>query len=62
MYLLDLVSKNQLSTNQNLFNARAVSRNDRWTSIIPLNMYRLAQCDYQKLEIHVQMLLNNLMT
>ena len=43
MYLLplDLVSKNQLSTNQNLFNARAISRNDRWTCIIPLDMYRI---------------------
>ena len=30
---LDLVSKNQLSTNQNLFNARANSRNDSWTCI-----------------------------
>ena len=35
-------AKNQLSTNQNLFNARAVSRNDNWTCIIPLDLYRLA--------------------
>ena len=43
MYLhpLDHVSKNQLSTNQSLLNARANSRNDRWTRIIPLDMYRL---------------------
>ena len=35
MYLLplDLVSKNQLSTNQNLYNARTISWNDRWTCI-----------------------------
>ena len=44
MYLLSLdhVSKNQLSTNQNLLNTRGNSRNDRWTCIIPLDMYRLA--------------------
>ena len=38
MYLLPLdhVSKNQLSINQNLFNACANSRNDRWTCILPL--------------------------
>ena len=44
MYLLplDLVSKNQLSTNQNLFNARATLRNYCWTCIILLDMYRLA--------------------
>ena len=34
-------AKNQLPTNQNLFNARANSRNDRWTCIIPLDMYRV---------------------
>ena len=37
------VSKNQLSTNQNLLNARANSRKDRWICIIPLDMYCLAQ-------------------
>ena len=44
MYLqpLDLVSKNQISTNHNMFNTRAISWNDRWTCIIPLDMYRLA--------------------
>ena len=41
---LDLVSKNQLSTNQNLFNAHANLRNDRWTCIIPLDMYCLTSC------------------
>ena len=35
---LDLVSKNQLSTNQNLFNTCPNSRNDRWTFIIPLDI------------------------
>ena len=35
------VSKNQLSTDQNLFNARAISWNNHWTCIIPLDMYRL---------------------
>ena len=33
-----------LSTNQNLFNTCAISRNDRWTYIIPLDMYLLAKC------------------
>ena len=44
MYLLPLdhVSKNQLSTNQNLLNAHTNSRNDCWICIIPLDMYRLA--------------------
>ena len=42
LLLLDLVSKNQLSTNQNLFNAYTNLRNDCWTCIIPLDMYRLA--------------------
>ena len=44
MYLLplDLVSKHQLSINQNLFKARTILRNDRWTCITPLDMYRLA--------------------
>ena len=44
MYLLplDIVSKNQLSTNQNLFNACAISRYDYWTYIIPLDMYHHA--------------------
>ena len=43
MYLLPLdhISKYQLSTNQNLLNAHA--RNDCWTCIIPLDMYRLAK-------------------
>ena len=41
MYLLplDLVSNNQFSTYQKLFNACANSRNDRWTCIISLDMY-----------------------
>ena len=41
MYLLpqDLVSKNQLSTNQNLFNALANLRNDRWTCIALHSVY-----------------------
>ena len=43
LLLLDLVSKSQISTNQNLFKARANSQNDRWICIIPLNMlHRLA--------------------
>ena len=44
MYLpsLGLISRNQLSTNQNLSNACANSRNDRWICIIPLDMYHLA--------------------
>ena len=33
LLLLDLVSKNQLSTNQYLFNAPAISRNHWWTCI-----------------------------
>ena len=46
MYLLplDLVSKNLLLTNQNLFKACSNSGNDRWTCIIPFDMYRLAWC------------------
>ena len=40
----DHVSKNQLSNNQNLLNACANSWNDCWICIIPLDMYRLAQC------------------
>ena len=35
---LDYVSKNQLSTNQNLFNVRADSRNACWTCILLLDI------------------------
>ena len=52
---LDLVSKNQLSTNQNLFNARAISLNDRWTCIIPLDMYHLAQCGLDPMHNHCEL-------
>ena len=36
---LDHVSKNQLSTNQNLFNAHKNSWNDCWTCILSLDIY-----------------------
>ena len=38
---MDHVSKNQLSTNQNLFNACANSRNDCWTCILPPDIVSL---------------------
>ena len=38
LLLLNLPSKNQLSTNQNFFNTHTISQNDCWTCIIPLDM------------------------
>ena len=50
LYLLPLdhVSKIQLSTNQNLLNARANSRHGRWICIIPLDMYRLGYSEVRQ--------------
>ena len=47
MYLLPLdhVSKNQLSTSQNLLNIHTNLGNGHWISIIPLDTYRLAKCE-----------------
>ena len=54
MYLLPLdhVSKHQLSTNQNLLNARADSRNVYWTCITLHSVLPLSNKSYQKHQIH----------